>query len=73
MLHARRRPDAIARADCAHRTAFGLYPAMAGGDDEELAQRMDVPVGARAWLECDGGAPKPRAACAFEGRGHRSP
>src|SRR5215469_13289379 len=52
----RRTPDDIARADLRDRASFTLRPAAAGGDNERLAERVRMPGGARAGLECDAGA-----------------
>ncbi len=53
VLLARREPDHVAGADFLDRAAFALHPAAAGGDDQDLAERMRVPRGAGAGLEGD--------------------
>src|SRR5580658_2606750 len=55
MLLARREPDHIAWPDLLDRPAPALRPTATGRHDEGLAQRMDVPCGAGAWLESDTG------------------
>lgn len=49
----RRDPHHVAGPDNLDRSAFALNPAAAGGDDQRLAQRVAVPGGAGARLECD--------------------
>src|SRR4051794_11029802 len=51
VLHARRRPDHVARLDLPLLTVPFLHPASAGRDDQDLARRMAVPRRARARLE----------------------
>src|SRR2546422_9776135 len=59
MLFARRAPDHIAGPDDLDRAAPALHEAAAGRDDERLAERMRVPITARAWLERYVGAARP--------------
>src|SRR5690348_6663517 len=56
MAVAGRTPDRVAGADLLDRAVLALRPAAAGGDDEDLAQRMRVPGRTRARLEGDAGA-----------------
>ena len=49
-------PDDVAGADLFDGTAEALGEAEAGGDDEGLAERVGVPVGARSGREGDGGS-----------------
>jgi len=48
MAMARRAMDDVAGADFLDRSAIALRPSAAGGDDEDLAERMRMPRGARA-------------------------
>src|SRR5206468_994670 len=66
MLFARRAPDHIAGPDDLDRAAPALHEAAAGRDDERLAERMRVPITARAWLERYVGAARPRRAWRLE-------
>src|SRR5215204_3281852 len=50
------RPDHVAWADLLDRTAPALHPAATRRDDQRLAERMGVPIAARARLESDGGS-----------------
>jgi hypothetical protein len=59
MFFAWREPDHIAGMNFFHRPAFALDPTATGGNDQRLPQRMRVPGGARARLECDARARHP--------------
>ena len=67
MLHTWRDPDGVADLDRLSRLSDELDPAITLGDDQELAERMRVPVGARARPKGDGGAAETRSAGALEG------
>src|SRR4051812_37703409 len=53
VLLARREPDHVAGTDLLDRAALPLDPAAAGRDDEGLPQRVGVPRGPGAGLECN--------------------
>src|SRR3981081_2237683 len=53
MLQATRKPDYIAGPNFLDRAALTLNPAQARDDDQCLAERMRMPGGAGARLECD--------------------
>ena len=53
MLLAGSEPDDVAGADFLDRTALALDATTPGGDDQRLAERMGVPGGTGAGLECD--------------------
>src|SRR6266436_2685549 len=52
VLLAKRKPDNVAGADFLDRSTLALQPAEAGCDDKGLVERMGVPHGAGAGLEC---------------------
>jgi hypothetical protein len=56
VLLARREPDDVARPDLLDRSAPALGAPDALGDEQGLAERVGVPVGAGAGLEADAGA-----------------
>src|SRR5215510_5906167 len=70
MLLAGGKPDDITWPDFLPRAAHALRPAAAICDDERLAQRMRVPSGARARLECDDDSTDTRGMAALEPRVH---
>src|SRR6185295_17457606 len=53
-------PHRIAGADFTDRTALGLYPSDAGNDKKRLSERVGMPCGTRARLECDATGIDPR-------------
>src|SRR3981081_3831505 len=53
MLQAKRKPDYITGPNFLDRAALTLNPAQARDDDQCLAERMRMPGGAGARLECD--------------------
>src|SRR5262245_37185207 len=53
MFLTRRDPDHITRANCLKWTSPTLHQATARRHDQGLAQRVGVPGGSRAGLECD--------------------
>src|SRR5581483_2832558 len=55
-----REPDHVTRSNVLDRTTPALDPAIAGCHDQRLAQRVGVPCGPSARLECDTG---PDRAC----------
>src|SRR3954463_4871875 len=61
-----RAPHDVARPERADGTAFTLHIAAAGSADQCLAERMRVPVAARAGLEGDVGAGRARGRGGFK-------
>jgi hypothetical protein len=61
-------PDDIARTDLLDRAALTLGATATRGDDQGLAERMRMPVRARARLEGDAGAANPGGRGRFEER-----
>jgi hypothetical protein len=59
VLHSRRDPHHIARPDFLDRPVLALDPAVTGGDDQGLTERMGVPCRASARLESDSAAASP--------------
>src|SRR3954452_25056475 len=68
VLHARGKPDDVARPDLLDRATLVLHPAAAGSHDQGLAERMGVPGRARAGLEGDGGTANARRGTSLERR-----
>src|SRR6266508_2730901 len=54
VLFAGLEPDHVTRPDLLDRTTLALHPAAAERNDEDLAERVRVPCGARGGLKRDG-------------------
>src|SRR5258707_9203393 len=68
MLLARREPDHIAGMDLLDRAALALHPTATGCDNQRLTQRVCMPCGSSAGLECDTGVSRAcRSVCLEQG------